>query len=160
MAVRKNLLPGARGRDVFRGSGDIAVSAYARQQRRRRILVAAVGVALIAGAGWLLAALWPRDSHGGAGRIAIAVECQRCKWRGVIQTGPGTPAFPLPCPQCGERACHKLWECRSCGYQFVDKKGQPVVVCPRCGRRNVGTAETVREPNRAVRPQAGDPNGR
>lgn len=159
MVIQKDLRRPARDRDVFRRAGEVAVSAYARQQRRRRIFLALVGVALIAGAGWLLAALWPREVRGEAARYAIAVECQKCKWRGV-QAGPGRPVFPLPCPQCGERACHKLWECRSCGFQFVDKKGQQVVVCPRCGRRNVGTAEAVREPNVVARPQAGDPNGR
>ncbi len=149
-------------RSVLGSTGDVAVGAYARHQRRRRYLVAVAGLALIGGSAWLLAALLPRDTGELGATYSVAVECQQCKYRGVLRMAAGAVAYPLPCPKCRERACYKLWECRSCGYQFVNKKGPQVVTCPRCGRRNVGTAEVVRDAaaSAPVHPQATDANGR
>jgi hypothetical protein len=150
-------------RSVLRSTGDVAVGAYARHQRRRQFLVAVAGLALIGGAAWIGAAILPRDPGVSGATYPVAVECQQCKYRGVLHLAAGAVAYPLACPKCRQRACYKLWECGSCGYQFVNKKGpQQAVTCPRCGGRNVGTAETVRDPaaSAPVHPQATDANGR
>lgn len=134
---------------VARTKGDIAVGAYARQQRRRRILIAAGGVALIGAAVWLYAALQPADAGAHAGKYAVLVKCARC---GKVQTAYvklGEASFPLPCQACGERACQQLWECRDCGKRFVAKGAGETLMCPACGSRNVGAAQPTADETEA-----------
>jgi hypothetical protein len=131
----------------FSGSDDLVIGAYGKQQQRKRYWIAVAGMALIGGAAWLLMAQLPGQVTGTDNGIPIAVECRapNCGQRMIMKVPAGNVSFPLICPKCKTRACYKLWECRSCGYQFVHRKPERVVACERCGSRNVGSAETVRE---------------
>lgn len=133
-------------RSVLDSRGDVLVGAYASAQRRQRIMVGAVGLALIGVAVGLYFLLRPIESMGVRGDVSIAVECvvEDCAYRGVLRVPPGT-VFPVRCPACGAHSCHKLWECQNheCGHRFR-AKGQPGEVrCERCGSTRVGTAETL-----------------
>ncbi|MCK4343024.1 MAG: hypothetical protein KAY37_15020 [Phycisphaerae bacterium] len=133
-------------RAVLDSTGDIAIGAYARQQRRRRILIAMAGIGLIGGAVWLYTTLRPSAEIDWSELRPVAVECVKCGHREVMFVKAGEPSFPLKCPVCQERACHKLWECRDCGYQFLNIGQDVVLECPKCHSRRVGTAETLAEP--------------
>lgn len=123
--------------------GEIAVGAFAAQQRRRRIMLGVFGLLLIGGALTLYFAIAP-DNGTSQNRLPLLVECLKCGERSVVQVRPDTP-FPLPCPACGERACQKLWECRACGERFIRRNADAGLQCPNCGSRNVGTARPETE---------------
>lgn len=131
-------------RSVLNTSGDVAFGAYARQQRRRRIVVALGGVALIAAAIWLFVALSPGSDATSAVRYAVVVECVECGRRELIEVDLTTDSLPAVCADCGVRSCYKLWQCRRCGTAFLPKGQSDVVRCPNCGSTSVGTAEIPR----------------
>lgn len=139
-------------RSLLNTTGDISVGAYAAHQRRRQLLVALLGVALIGGAAWVYSALRPGDQAAAGGTYPVAVECVACGYRGVVQMVSGKASFPVVCPKCKGRSCYELWQCREpdCGAQFWRKGGVTDLRCERCGSRRVGAAE---EP--APRPDGG-----
>jgi hypothetical protein len=114
---------------------------FARRQRRRRIVIAVLGVALMGVAGWLYTVLLPKEPHLGGGQTRVKVECKSCHFVGVVVIQPGQ-SFPLVCPKCGSRACEQLWRCRDCGLEFVPKKLGGPVRCENesCRSLSVGTA--------------------
>lgn len=134
-------------RSVLGTTGDIAVGAYARHQRRKAIAVAAAGLALIGGAGWLLLAWGPGDEAQLSGRYPVVIQCMNasCGQRWVIHVAPDKEAFPVTCPACGERSGYQTWECRDCEYQFVPRRTGREMRCPKCGSRRVGAAEELRD---------------
>jgi hypothetical protein len=157
MARRRTLDLTDRG--LLGGAGDIMIGAYARQQRRRRLLIAVVGLILISGAVGIYALLDLPDDTAAANERVIAVRCVKCGHTGTVPVEVGNVAFPRKCPACGAVACQKLWECRDCGTQFLNIGGNGVIRCPDCGSGNVGSAVEVRTPPAEV-PQATDQNGR
>jgi predicted RNA-binding Zn-ribbon protein involved in translation (DUF1610 family) len=132
-------------RRVLDSQGEIVIGAYAEQQRRRRIAIGLFGGALILLAVWFYFGLRPHDTH--AGRYPVAVQCvnEQCGYRAVVYIRPGQEAFPMACPQCGNRSCYKLWQCRNpaCGAVFLHRGEPSELRCPKCGSRTVGTAETL-----------------
>lgn len=148
-------------RSAIYSTGEIAVGAYARHQRRQRILLALAGLALI-GAAVLLYEVFRPPDESGAARYPVAVECVKCGFRGVVRVRAGEEAFPCECPKCHERSCHKLWECRNCGYQFLHRGSSGSLRCPRCGGAAVGTAEkpAAMPAGGETAPQAPRGNGR
>jgi hypothetical protein len=133
-------------RSVMHGRRELAVSAYARRQQRWRVIVACLGLVLIAAAAALYFVLQPREPVDPRRPHGVAVECVKCGQRGVIQVGTAANVFPTECPRCHERACHRLWECRACGQQFLNKDGGTLVRCPNpaCRSLDVGTAQQLR----------------
>lgn len=141
MTLRRRTASLTDYRSVPRGSGDVAVGAYARRQRRWRLALALVGLVLIAGAGWVFVLTRPKDVFDSKRSHPVAVECTKCHARSTAQVDTAASVFPLECPFCHERACHKLWECAACGRQFLHKGGGAVLSCPHCRSRRVGTAK-------------------
>ncbi len=130
-------------RSVLRTKGDIAVGAFARRQRRRRIAVAFAGVVLISAAIALLCWLWPTTANPHSDTHPVVVRCIKCKREEVLQLRAGDVGFPLMCPVCQERTCWQVWECRNCGQQFVPPATAAKIVCPRCRSESVGAAEVL-----------------
>ena len=130
-------------RAVLKRKGDVALSAHARQQIRRRVYVGAAGVALIGLGVWLFFALQPPT--GGGPRVAYpaVVHCMACGQREVARLSTPKARFPLKCSRCGETAAYKVWECRNCGTQFVPKGEAAEIACPKCRANRVGTAEAL-----------------
>jgi hypothetical protein len=146
MPRRKQAVSLTDYRSVISSTGDISVGAYARQQRRRRLAMAAVGLALIGGAAWLLAEFWPVGGGRPTGKHPLVVECIKCHHREVIQVAPGSVPQAVMCPVCHERSCHPVWECRDCGLQFLPTGAEiaaGALRCPRCRSERVGAAETL-----------------
>jgi len=132
--------PYRRGLDA---TGDIQVGAYARRQRRRRILLSLLGLALIGGAVGLYAGLrhWVlQPAAETRGRpYAVKVRCISCGYSATLDVSSGQ-TFPLECPVCGERGCKQLWKCRACGHEFLPAESGNEKRCPRCGNSAVGSA--------------------
>lgn len=139
MAIRRRDPGQPDYRALLNRRGDVLLGAYARQQRRRAILVAFSGVALIIVALWLYNSLQPSESVPVSGQYPAVVRCVRCGYEGRQMLDPKV-VFPIKCPECGERACHKLWECKHCGVRFVPSGGLNELRCPNCGSGRVGTA--------------------
>ncbi len=133
-------------RAVLKRRGDVPLSAHARHQIYKRVLIGAAGVALIGLGVWLFFAL--RPSTGGGPRVAypVAVQCMACGHREVARLTPPRARFPVKCSACGETAGYKIWECRDCLTQFVPKGEDDEIACPQCQGRRVGTAEELRDP--------------
>lgn len=127
--------------------GELLVGAYARAQRRRQILIALAGLALIGGAVWLYLALHTPTEAVGTGVPLVQVQCivPGCAQRTTLRLS-GKEVFPVRCPKCGQNSCQPLWECRDCGEQFLARGRQAELVCPRCRSRRVGISEVVRQP--------------
>ncbi len=128
-------------RAVLDREGDIVVGAYARVQRRRRIMVGAAGLALIGVATGLYLLLRPTDTTAIGRDVSVWVQCgvKECGFSGVMRV-PRDAVYPLKCPQCKADSCRKLWECRVCHRRFLPKAGSGEVRC-ECGSTEVGTAE-------------------
>ena len=105
-------------RAVLESTGDVSLGAYARAERRRRILIGIGGTTLIAGALGLYFAVRPRDSHPAAGTVPVVVQCvaDDCGYSGVVRIRLGAAVFPVECPRCKRFSCQKVWECRDCGH--------------------------------------------
>ena len=131
-------------RAVLNGTGDVSVGAYARVQRRKRILVGLAGVALIGGAVLVHTLLQPRETGVGGGPLSVLVRCvaEGCGYEGAMPVPRGQAEWELLCPRCGQHSCRKIWQCRACGGLFVPKRGTPELRCPDCGSRQVGAAHT------------------
>jgi DNA-directed RNA polymerase subunit RPC12/RpoP len=128
-------------RSVLNSRGDITIGAYARVQRRRNILIGAVGVGLVGVALWLHILFQPDRDSAADGRPSVLVQCvaPECNYRTRVRVGPGE-TFPLACPQCKQRSSQKLWQCRDCGRLFLPKGVPEALACPSCGSARVGTA--------------------
>ena len=135
-------------RAVLNGSGDISVGAYARVQRRKRVLMALAGLALIGGALSVYTLLRPRETATPGNPLAILVRCvdKKCGYEGVMQVSAGQADAPFLCPKCGQHSCRKVWECRDCGARFLPTRRSSEVRCPSCGGRRVGTAHPSADP--------------
>ncbi|MBK9119345.1 MAG: hypothetical protein IPM18_07035 [Phycisphaerales bacterium] len=146
---RKRALTLAEYRAALEREGEIAIGAYARAQRRQRILMGLFGLLLLAGAVFILVMLWPRSDAGTRDLVPVVVDCaaEGCDFRGVVQVR-ADGEFPVPCPACGQRSGYKMWHCREggCGAIFVPKAGNGEIRCPRCGSRRVGTATEIPSP--------------
>jgi predicted RNA-binding Zn-ribbon protein involved in translation (DUF1610 family) len=125
-------------------TGEVRIGAYARRQRRRRVLVALLGVLLIAGAVGLYMGLHYWMPHPGTGAAAgtypVKVRCVSCGYSATLDVPYEGITFPLTCPRCGERACKQLWKCRACGEEFLPEEGSAEKRCPACGSLEVGSA--------------------
>jgi predicted RNA-binding Zn-ribbon protein involved in translation (DUF1610 family) len=128
-------------RAVLAGSGEVTIGAYARAQRRRRMVLAVFGLALITGAGGLYWALTAPTSPGPGDHYTVALECLSCKAR-QTQKVPTSTAFPIVCSACGEKACVPLWQCRDCGMELAVGALGGAARCPKCGSQRVGAADT------------------
>jgi DNA-directed RNA polymerase subunit RPC12/RpoP len=142
-------------RSALSKSGDVMIGLYARQQRRRRILISLAGVALMGGALWLYVALRPQSVSEATGGFPVLVQCVEpdCGYRGVVRLTTERAVYPVMCPECGRRACRKVWECRTCGTQFLPTRTDGDIVCPACGSRAVGTAQSLNGEPDAVSPR-------
>jgi DNA-directed RNA polymerase subunit RPC12/RpoP len=129
-------------RAVLNSSGEIVVGAYARAQRRRRLLIAGLGLALIGTALWLFMLLRPAELQPLPAGSRVVVQCvaPACGFRGPVVVPPDAN-FPLKCPKCGARSVQKVWVCRDCGHEFLPKGGIAELRCERCGSQRIGTAE-------------------
>jgi DNA-directed RNA polymerase subunit RPC12/RpoP len=128
-------------RSVMYSTGDISVGAYARVQRRRRILIGIGGLVLIGAAVSLHALLRPAASEISSTKRPVLMRCVTCGYEGVINVETAASDQPLKCPKCGTLAGRKVWECRDCGAQFLAIGRPEELRCERCGSRRVGTAE-------------------
>lgn len=121
-----------------RHSGEVGIGAYARRQRRRNWLIAAFGLALLVGAGWLYTALRqtpsdPRDSL----QQVIKCHCISCGFEGEVKVDLRESWL---CPQCGQRGLRELWRCDDCGNEFTPTGEALLERCPNCGSQRVGAA--------------------
>lgn len=128
-------------RAVLTSTGELEIGAYARRKRRRRMLVAWAGVALIlvgAGVAWML---WQPESAPATDGYPVVVRCVTCAWEGTIRTS-ARHAFPLTCPRCKERSAREVWRCRNpaCGARFVPDDPTRTPSCPICKGTRVGSA--------------------
>jgi DNA-directed RNA polymerase subunit RPC12/RpoP len=135
-------------RAVMNGTGDVSVGAYARVQRRKRILVGLAGVALIGGAVLVHTVLRPREANVAGGPLPVLVRCvaEGCGYEGVMPVPRGQAESEIVCPKCMQHSCRKVWQCRNCGAQFVPKRGAPDIRCPKCRSRQVGAAYEPAQP--------------
>jgi hypothetical protein len=123
-----------------RGSREeVRVGAYARRQRRRRILIGLFGAVLIAGAGGLYCQLRPPGNANAGEEYQVRVRCSACGYTATVSV-PFDQTFPMKCPACKEIACQELWRCRDCGAEFVPEHVGTVVHCPKCNSPRVGSA--------------------
>jgi len=129
-------------RAVLNGKGEIAIGARARAERRKRIIIGAVGLCLIGGAVGAHLLLRPRERITTGRSVAVMVQCMdpQCGYQGTVEVSLRGARFPVKCPRCGQQSCQKLWECRDCGHRFVPLGGAAEVQCRECGSRRVGTA--------------------
>jgi Zn finger protein HypA/HybF involved in hydrogenase expression len=125
-----------RGLDA---TGEVRVGAYARRQRRRRALLASIGLVLIAGAVGLYSALAP-EAETAEQTYPVSVQCVSCRYTGTLEVPFKQTTFPLKCPQCGERACKQVWKCRACDHEFLPGTGDEPIRCPACRSSEVGSA--------------------
>lgn len=134
-------------RKVLNSAGDVAVGAYAEHQRRKRWLAATFGLALIVGAGWLYYVLRPRESVDLTGKHPVLVQCtnEDCQFVGVVYLETGSAEYPALCPQCKQRSCYKVWQCRepNCRERFLLRGPGSELRCPACGSSRIGTAEEL-----------------
>lgn len=163
MVRRRRSLSLTDTRSVLETTGEISIGAYAQQQRRRRLTIAAFGLGLIGMAAWLYASLRADEPLLGGDRHPVLVRCvnEDCQYQGTVSIVTGRTSFPVACPQCGDRSCYKVWECREpdCGYQFLLRSGPVELQCPFCGSRRVGAA-TIGADEPPIDPQAVGANGR
>lgn len=148
MIRRRRTLDLTDYRSVLATTGDLEVGAYARRQQRRRILIALGGLGLIAAAYWLFAQLSVIDPGIGQDRYEVKVRCVSCSYAGRVEV-PLDQTFPTICPECGQRALRRVWECRECRTEFLPKPGAPRVRCPSCGSEKVGSALPKKVPKSA-----------
>lgn len=132
-------------RRVLKAKGDVSLGAYARAERRRRILIGVAGLSLIVGACVAYYLLRPAPTKPVVPTIPLAVRCvvPTCSWEGVLNVPLGQTEQPQECPKCKQRSCQKLWQCRDCGTQFLPKGVATDLRCPACGSAAVGTAEAT-----------------
>lgn len=135
-------------RAAMNATGDVSVGAYARAQRRNRILLGLAGVALIGGAVFVHMFLRPREAGVAGGPLPVLVRCvaEGCGYEGAMAVPRGQAESEIVCPKCGQHSCRKVWQCRSCGAQFVPKRGAFEIRCPDCGGRQVGAAYELAPP--------------
>lgn len=128
-------------RSVLNSTGDISVGAYARAQRRRRILIGVGGLALIGVAAGVNMLLRTGAGETSSNQRPVLLRCVACGFEGVVNVKATESDQPLKCPKCGERSGRKVWECRDCGARFLAIGRPEDLHCERCGSRRVGTAE-------------------
>jgi predicted Zn-ribbon and HTH transcriptional regulator len=127
-------------RGLERGSSEeVSIGAYARRQRRRRVLVGVFGGALIVGALTLYSLLKPPGHAAQGDRYAVRVRCAMCGHIATVRVR-FDQTFPMQCPKCKAPACQAMWQCRQCGHQFVPEQPGLPVSCPECGSDQVGSA--------------------
>lgn len=128
-----------RGIPTARSGDEIAVGAYARRVRRRRVLIGAIGATLIVGAVGVYLALVPRSELPPTETYPVKVRCTACAFVGEVRV-PHKQTFPMFCPKCGQKGCRQLWRCYSCGREFPGEAGAEPLRCPNCGKSSVGSA--------------------
>jgi predicted Zn-ribbon and HTH transcriptional regulator len=118
---------------------EVRVGAYARRQRRRRILIGLFGALLIAGACGLYHQLRPPGDANAGDRYRVRIRCTACGYTATVAV-PFDQTFPMKCPACNETACQEVWRCLDCGAEFVPEHVGTVVRCPKCNSLRVGSA--------------------
>lgn len=130
---------GEYGRVLARDD-DVQIGAYARRQKRRRMVLAALALAAIAGAVWLFLVLRPVDAGVKGGQwYPVKGRCAECGYVAVIDVKAGQ-TFPLRCPRCKAREFGELWRCLECGREFERPTRPTPVTCPNCGSVHTGSA--------------------
>ncbi len=134
-------------REVLSRRGDVAIGAYARAQRRKRILASLGGIGLIGLAGVLYLILRPSSGGTGVPRVSVIARCQAqgCGWEGNLLIVPGKTTFPAKCPKCGALSVQEVWQCLDCKYRFIPPPQHAELTCPRCKSQRVGVAEQPAE---------------
>lgn len=133
-------------RSVLATTGEIAIGAYAQQQRRRQIVLGIFGLALVGVAAWFVFAVRATHEADAPGRYVVAAECNRCGWQGDVPTTL-KDQWPKRCPKCGEPTVQKRWICHQCQNTFLPRPVSGLVTCPKCGSTDVGAAVQTPEPN-------------
>lgn len=133
-------------RSVLAAKGEVALGALARRARRRRILVALSGVALILFAAWLGWVLWPKSESMTGASAAVHLRCMACAFE-ATRVVASDQRFPMQCPACKAHSLRELWTCRapSCGFVFIPDPGGVQRTCPQCGSAEVGSFVALRE---------------
>lgn len=126
-------------RSVLATTGEIAIGAYARQQRRRQIILGVFGLVLVGVAAWFVLTVRATHEAEAPGRYLVAAECNRCSWQGEVRTSLDD-TWPQRCPKCGETTVQKRWICHQCQTLFLPRPASGLVACPKCGGTNVGAA--------------------
>jgi len=141
MPRRRTALDLTDYRTVIDTSGEVAVGAYARAQRRRRMVVAGVGLLLTIGAVVVYRSLQPADGSDHGQPFGVRVRCTACGYEGE-QRITSSKVLPLACPSCKARTCWPLWVCRKCRTTFLPDLGQDKPTCPNpiCHSSEVGSA--------------------
>jgi predicted Zn-ribbon and HTH transcriptional regulator len=133
-------------RSALNRKGEVAIGARARAERRKRILMGAAGLGLIATAVAMHFVLQAPE-HGSRARktAVVLVQCMdpNCGYQGLVEVPLENARFPVKCPRCKQQTCQKVWECRDCGHRFVPLGPTGELICRECGSRRVGTATTV-----------------
>lgn len=114
---------------------EISIGAYARKQRRRRMLIGLVGAALIGGALLVYLALAP-GWIGHSDDYPVRVICKQCgesEMRIAFRQ-----SYPVQCPKCGNKTAWPLLECHNCRKTFVANASAGEIRCPNCGSLSVG----------------------
>ena len=126
--------------ELLRRSVDLEVSigAYARRQRRRRLLIGVIGALLICGAGWVYWELRP-TAGSGANEYPVLVECTKCGARSEVRVALRNSDQPILCPVCKTRSAQPLLKCLKCGNIFRSNASAGQVRCPRCDSAIVGS---------------------
>jgi predicted Zn-ribbon and HTH transcriptional regulator len=128
-------------RSTLESTGERSVGRYAERVRRRRMGIAAGGLALVAVAGLLYYWLAPGlAAPVGGSRRSVMVRCidPACGYEGVMAVPLGQ-VFPVQCPKCKMPTCKELWACGQCGYRFFPDQSDGEH-CPKCKSAQIGTA--------------------
>lgn len=137
--LRRNLRSNTTDyRELLAGRGEISVGAFARQQFRRRLVLAAFGLALISLSVLLYGLLRPREADRPSATYVATLGCTACDFRGAVRVAAGT-VFPCVCPRCHQKSCQRVWVCQNCGHEFLAHPAEDEQKCPKCHSLRVGS---------------------
>ena len=143
MARQRQIVQHADFRAVLATRADVSLGAYGRRQRRRQMLVALGGLALIGGAFALYATLSPDFGSSRVTEYAVRVRCivEICDYEAEVRIST-RQSLPLTCPKCGQRSCRALSKClnETCGELFFADSSKTNPRCPKCKGARVGSA--------------------
>jgi DNA-directed RNA polymerase subunit RPC12/RpoP len=130
---------------------EVAIGAAARKAHRERILIGALGVAIIAASIWLYFWLMRPQSTQTVHLTEVMLQCGACGEERMMTVAVNA-TNPLTCPKCRDKEMRKLWQCRTCWRTFVPV-GRGTVECPHCASKLVGSWERPPPIGPAVLPE-------